>query len=340
LSQAVVTTLIDFYIAHHVSLNRTHGTYEFLNVQTERIRLELGDAEQKLRELKDETGYVSPDEQRKIIVTRLGRLEDSLLDTAAAYAASEVIVKERTEQLAKLNKQQVSAELTGVESPATDGMRGQLYALELEEQELLSKYTKNHPKVKAILFQTKAAREILSREEKFQRHVTMGPSKPFEEARTALLTQKAISSSLDAKSAKLKSQLIAARADLKLLNKNDMLIARLQRKAVLLDTEYRKYVANLEQAKIDQALELQRISNINIAQSATLDRKPIRPRRTMNIILGVLVGIFGGVAIALSAERLDQSFGCPEEVEKKLGVPTLVSIPHLDSRSLVANERN
>ena len=60
-------------------------------------------------------------------------------------------------------------------------------------------------------------------------------------------------------------------------------LAQLEREANLLDTNYRRYSENLEQARIDESLEAQRISNITVAQPATFNPKPASPKKLSKI---------------------------------------------------------
>ena len=98
-----------------------------------------------------------------------------------------------------------------------------------------------------------------------------------------------------------------------------------------------RYSANLEQATIDQRLEVQRISNISVAQPASYEPRPIRPRTTWNLLLALCAGVLGGLALPLALEQLDRSVRTPEDVEKNLDLPTLGVIPRLNPRQLMVN---
>jgi hypothetical protein len=80
---------------------------------------------------------------------------------------------------------------------------------------------------------------------------------------------------------------------------------------------------------------LERITNVNVAQPATFEAKPVSPRKQLNLALGLVIGLAGGVLLALVSDRLDESLHSPEDVEKNLDIPTLVAIPRLKSRDLV-----
>jgi len=339
LSRAVVAKFMDFFLDQHIRLNRADGAREFLAQQTANLLSDLTRAEKELRDLKDETGFASVEEQRRIMATRIGRLEDELIETTAAKAATESEVQALRATLAGLPESQVTSRITGVADEGTDGMREQFYALQLKEREMAAKYTDAHPLMQEIRHQIAGALEVLNQEERTRSEVTTGPARPFEEVQLALLSKEPALSSLEVKADTLRAELAEVRGELKTLNESERRIAKLQREIDLQDTNYRKYSVTLEQARIDEALGSQRISNISVVQPATYALKPVRPRKLINLMLGVLVGGLGSLGLAVLAEHLDHSFKTPEDIERKLELPVLVSIPDLN-RELLLSGRN
>ena len=339
LSQDVVARLTDFYLEEHIRLNRTSGAQEFFNEQTSRLKLDLTEAEKELCTLKDETGVSSPEEQRLVIVTRIGRLEDDLLKTTSSIAASETRVKLLGDKLATLPQTRVSSETTGVTSEGTSRMRDRLYALQMEAEEAVATYQPDHPKLDVIRDQMAASQKVLDLEEESHSEVTVGPDLIHEEARAALLVEEPLLSSLRVEAEYLSRQLADVREELVELNESALQIGRIEREVELKDANYRKYSANLEQTLIDHALETERMSNISVVQPATYNVEPIHPRKLLNLALGILVGVIGGLGLALLAEYLDHSLKTPEDIEEKLDMPVLVSVPSLRRKQLVVNGR-
>lgn len=70
-----------------------------------------------------------------------------------------------------------------------------------------------------------------------------------------------------------------------------------------------------------------RTSNVRIADRAEVPLFPSSPRKTLNIALALLLGIFGGVGLAILFEYLDNSVKNFEDVEKYTGLPTLGIVP-------------
>jgi uncharacterized protein involved in exopolysaccharide biosynthesis len=106
-------------------------------------------------------------------------------------------------------------------------------------------------------------------------------------------------------------------------------MAKLQRELSLQEKNYRKYSENREQARIDQALEMKKISNISLIQQATAFMKPVKPRKVLNLALGFFLGLVGGLGLAFFSEYLDHSIRRPEDVEEKLQLQVFASIPYL-----------
>jgi len=58
----------------------------------------------------------------------------------------------------------------------------------------------------------------------------------------------------------------------------------------------------------------------------------VKPRKSINIMLGIIVGLFGGIGLAFFIDYLDNTIKSPDEVEARLGVPLLGVVPLLESK--------
>ncbi len=199
LAQNVVSRMIEFFLEEHVRLNRTPGAQEFLAKQTAEIRQRLQDKETDLRKLQDETGLADAAAQRTIVVNRIGRLEDDLLQASTALSSIEAEVARLQEQLKSLPEQQVHEQTVGMPNQAADGMRQQLYALEMREQELATKFTDDHPQLQQVRSQIADAQAVLNHEQGPRTETKTGPGKHFEEMKLQLLKAQPELASLHAK---------------------------------------------------------------------------------------------------------------------------------------------
>ena len=69
------------------------------------------------------------------------------------------------------------------------------------------------------------------------------------------------------------------------------------------------------------------VSNVQLFDKATPPRKPSKPKKALNVLLGIVLGLFTGVGFALVSERMDNTYTSPEELEEHLGVPMLGIVP-------------
>lgn len=89
----------------------------------------------------------------------------------------------------------------------------------------------------------------------------------------------------------------------------------------------------LEREKQADLERMMRVNNIRLVDDALEPEHPVRPRTTLNIVLGLLMGVLTGVALSWLRERLDSSVKTPDDLEARLGLTFLGMLPELDERS-------
>ena len=83
---------------------------------------------------------------------------------------------------------------------------------------------------------------------------------------------------------------------------------------------------NYEEARLT---DLARASSISIVEPAVAPDTPSEPRMALNIMLGAVVGLMGGVGLAFLLENLDLAIYSPDELEEGAQAPLLGSVPNL-----------
>jgi len=327
LAQETIRQLIAFYLDKHIDVHNTPGSYEFFTQETDQLRDSLDKTEANLKDLKNRTGIASLDDQRHILLSRIGDLQRELEATEANLATSKARVSALEKTLARLPKTLVLQQTTGYPNQGADLMRPKLYELELKEQDLLSRYTETSQPVQEIRRQIKEARSLLGKEERNRTQVTEGLNEASKKVEVDLLAERANASSLQARANSLRSQLASSRGELKTMNDNELSFAETQRQVAVQEATYKKSLERLEQARIDHALEMVKISNISIVQPPSYPVKPIRPRKALNMALGLFLGIIGGIGLAFASEYVDHTLKRPEDVEEKLKLSVLAAIP-------------
>jgi succinoglycan biosynthesis transport protein ExoP len=91
---------------------------------------------------------------------------------------------------------------------------------------------------------------------------------------------------------------------------------------------YDGLLQKLKEAGITAGL---RSSNIRVVDPALIPTGPSRPNKSRNITLAVLVGLIGGMGLALLREYLDNTVKNPDDVESLSRLPSLAVVPAFSS---------
>jgi len=79
------------------------------------------------------------------------------------------------------------------------------------------------------------------------------------------------------------------------------------------------------------ALEGLKANNISVMDPAEVPKLPLMPKKLLNIIISIVVGLFGGIAIAFFLEYLDDTVRSIEDLEKLSGWPYLGGVPTIEN---------
>src|SRR5712664_1178527 len=171
----------------------------------------------------------------------------------------------------------------------------------------LSQYGPNFPKVQRLQAQLKDFDQSIEKEKKNILDVLESNYKEARQ-RESLLTQ-----ALDQQ--KAESNQMAG----KLVEYNI-----LKREAEANKTLYEGLMTKLKETAISQGL---RSSNIRVVDPAMIPSTPSRPAKTRNVVLAFLIGLVGGIGLALMREYLDNTVKTPDDIERLTRLPSLAVVP-------------
>jgi uncharacterized protein involved in exopolysaccharide biosynthesis len=125
----------------------------------------------------------------------------------------------------------------------------------------------------------------------------------------------------------LEAQRTVARHDLEQLNTYEVEIQQLDRTATLARTNFFGYADKLEQARVDEELDHERITNVAIAQDPTFAERPVSPSKLIVAALTLLLATAGTTALVLACEKLDARIHTEDQIEEILRLPVLAAVP-------------
>src|SRR5467141_1187585 len=98
----------------------------------------------------------------------------------------------------------------------------------------------------------------------------------------------------------------------------------LKREAEANKALYDGLLTKLKEAGISAGL---RSSNIRVVDPAMVPTYPARPAKTRNIVLSLLIGLVGGIGLAILREYMDNTVKSPDDVEALVRLPALAVVP-------------
>lgn len=344
LPRLVLNRLVTEYFEKHLQVHRSVGTFDFVSQQTDQVRARLAQTEDELKKLKTKAGIRSIEKSEIAIDRRMQNLQNEL-DLAEAQreeligkivalggAESENIESERAIDQAPSPHEQVVERYRELTTDLT--------ALIKVQHDLRLKYTPENRTLKTNQSEiSRLKSELRDIEEKFP---GIGAAAP--ERMSDFGAEKAQLSAIEAKIKKLRASISAVDGAAEKLEDFKTEIIQLERKRDADAASFAYFHTSLEKARIDEALDPTKMPNISILQSPS--PSAIAPRDSAKKMIQALVGggLALGVALVLLTELIiDPSVKRPSELQARMGIPLLVSIPYLarcDRRRLSRKKRS
>ena len=244
------------------------------------------------------------DEKSDISAEKLAELEKQLTD-----AQADRINKEAVYQLAQSGNYDA---ITAVrDSAVIQDILKQQTTLSAQYTDAVNQYGPKYPKVLRIQAQLKDLDQLITREK-----LNIG-NQVEADYRGARQREILLKEALDQQKAE-----VNANAE-KFVQYNI-----LKREADTNKQLYDGMLQKLKEAGITAGL---RSSNIRIVDPALIPTGPSRPNKTRNILLSIVVGLLGGIGLALLREYLDNTVKTPDDVEALARLPSLAVVPALTS---------
>jgi len=327
LAQKVTATWVDVFQAEHLRITGVDGSLVFFTSQTEDIKKSLAAAETELRDLKSGSNLASVEGQTNRLESHYASICSRLSNNQSSLTATEARIEKLRRQLSELPPEIQQTESSGMASAAWDLMREKLYELQIQESDMRVTLTEDHPELKAIAAQAEELQAVLDAQPATRKESVKGMNPTYQKIDEQLQLEQANLAGILADREDLLAQQDNAEESLRDLNQTIIDVRDLERQVALLDSDYREQVRNAQQARTNTSLDEAKISSVNVVQDARIEERPVNPNKSLAVIAGMILILFGGPLLALTAEYFDPSFTTSTQVESSLGLPVLVTIP-------------
>src|SRR5580692_9316533 len=272
----------------------------WLHDELDELKLRVQESEDKRIAYERKNQIWTLDDKQNITTQRLSDINKSLTD-----AQQERMKKEALYQFAKAGDIADVPQLR--ENPILQSLMQKRQAASGDYLDAVNQYGPNFPKVQRLQAQLKDLDQLIQKE---QVNTLNRIENDYRETRQreTLLTQ-----ALDQQ--KVEANEMAER----MVEYNI-----LKREAEANKTLYDGLMTKLKEVGISAALQS---SNIRVVDPAMIPAYPSRPAKARNIVLAFLVGLVGGIGLALMREYLDNTVKTPDDIETLARLPSLAVVP-------------
>ena len=278
----------------------------WLHDELDDLKIKVQESEDKRIAYERKNQIWTLDDKQNITTQRLSDINKSLTD-----AQEERMKKEALYQFAKAGDVADVPQLR--ENLIFQGLMQKRQAASGDYLDAVNQYGPNFPKVQRLQAQLKDLDELIQKEQ--------------------VNTLNRIE--IDYREAKQRETLLTQALDQQKVEANEMAERMveyniLKREAEANKALYDGLMTKLKEVGISAALQS---SNIRVVDPAMIPAYPSRPAKARNIALAFLVGLVGGIGLALMREYLDNTVKTPDDIETLARLPSLAVVPQFGGSS-------
>jgi capsular exopolysaccharide synthesis family protein len=283
-------------------------TGEWLARQLEDMRIKLERSEDRLQGYARQTGllFTGDKEKQNVSEEKLRQLQQEL-----SRAQADRIGKQSRYEMAQTAAPETLADV--LNDTSLRDYQSKLTDLRRQEADLGATYRPEYAKVKKVKAQIAALDSALVRERKA---IVERIRNDFQEAQ---------------RREKLLSADYGNQAKLVTNESEKSIQYNILKREV--DTTRQLYESMIQRVKEASIASAMRASNVRVVDMASAPKSPYKPRLSMNGMLGLLAGLFAGVAFVVMRERANRTLQAPGDAQFYLNLPELGVIPEANSHS-------
>ncbi len=299
----VLQALYRQYAEQHLRLNQNEEAAQVFRTQSDDFNLKLREATDTLKHFDAANGLSGSPAQRDLLLQQFYQVQAQLNDANTG-------LRETAERIATLKAQlattpaRIESEVLTKYAPSRDRIKDEVLRLEMESTQLRQKYQPTNRLVKETDDRLAQARKLLTREEQAspQERKTI-VNEVYHRLTNDLLAAQGNLAALKQREQSLSTlakeyQAKVARFDAKSLER-----AELERARAVNEEAYLVYHKKAQEAEISNVMNLAKITNVNLAQPASVNHKPVSPKPLLNLAVLLVVGLLAGLATVLYVER-------------------------------------
>lgn len=306
LSAEVANTVANAYIEAGLEarLSMVQKATSWLTDRLDGLRTKVEESEKALQTYREQQGLVDMAGDSDLASAQLQSISERLVSARAKVGELESMYAQ-----ARNLQSQGATSLSSLQSPLVVQMKTAEAEAERKIAELSQRYGPKHPKMIAAQSDLQAARQKLRGE---LGNVVAGVSKELAAAR--------------ATAAQLQREYDQLKGQVQDVNRKGFRLQALEREVAANRQLYDTFLTRFKETNVAGDMDS---TNARVVDPAVVPTLPVKPRKSMMVGIAIILALFAGIGLAFLLEHLDNTLKSGEELEDRLGLPMLGSLPLL-----------
>ena len=303
LAKNIVQAVVDTYLRMKTEFKSEEArkSVDFISEQLTVIKANLDQADRALKDYKSSAGVFAIDVEAQSLIQKVADAETQKAGAALQKKQMQFAI----ETLREANRTgKAYSPFVMNDDPLVAGIAAKLTDLETQKSSLLSDYKESYPQVSNVKEQIDELQKKLLT--------------TFDTAMRNFENQE-------------KSYAAIVRnynANIHQLPEKEMELVKLMLHAKATSDIYSTLLQKEQEARLSQSST---VSNVNIIDPPIIPDIPLKPKKTIYLLIGFIVGIMLSLFVAFFREFLDDTIKDPEIAKRVLGLPLLVAIPYIET---------
>jgi uncharacterized protein involved in exopolysaccharide biosynthesis len=318
------------YLTEHRRLQRLGGASVFFASEAERIRKDWDAASQKLVSFQQGHQILSLANREAALESQITDHERDLLATDESLKEMDAKLAGSSRRLNDLPMRQTTEEKVLPNPESLGHLNTLLVELENRRTALLTNYKADDRAVRELdqqIATTKAALNDATRMTSHEETTDIDPA--WQQLHKDYLETQIARQQAEAHRASTTSELAGLKQELVNLQGMTVDFNNLEAQANRLKENYELYAQKRDQARIEDAMDEQKLLNVTIAQQPTLSYEVARPKRLTNIALGSATAMLLGFCLLYFTEISRTTIATPREFDRYSRHPLLATLPRI-----------
>ncbi|MDP3694788.1 MAG: GNVR domain-containing protein, partial [Desulfocapsaceae bacterium] len=313
MAKVVIDAVVQAYMDEilEMKLARSNYTLQWMTSKATEEGKKLETSELALQKYMRDNDLVTTENKLAVYPEKLAEFSSQL--SKAQAEQKEIESLNARIKSAGSNYQNIETIPIFADNKVLQSLREKIFAAEQNIKDLSKKYGQKHPS----MANANSERELLLKEKQFEiNRIIEATRNSYELAKS--------------KEENLKQLLAGAKQTMLDVNERFTQYSIMKREVDINRVLYDTLTSNIKKSTVtEQSQEI----NIWVVQKAELPLFPSKPRKSRNLALGLILGLFGGIGLAFFIEYLDNTIKDGNTLERKFGLTVLGSVEEITEKT-------